>query len=122
MINIKNVYLILEFRVIGLNIKPSPPPKVNESEAKSLGVSKKFLENEFKDSLKKFNRNVTLQIQDLLNIYGRYGWEHYYQGQIGNQITLYFRRDMKQKQPEINIKLSPEEKAILQCLDKEQMP
>ena len=122
MINIKNFYLILEFRVIGLNIKPSPPPKVNESEAKSLGVSKKFLENEFKDSLKKFNRNVTLQIQDLLNIYGRYGWEHYYQGQIGNQITLYFRRDMKQKQPEINIKLSPEEKAILQCLDKEQMP
>ncbi len=122
MINIKNFYLILEFRVIGLNIKPSPPPKVNESEAKSLGVSKKFLENEFKDSLKKINRNVTLQIQDLLNIYGRYGWEHYYQGQIGNQITLYFRRDMKQKQPEINIKLSPEEKAILQCLDKEQMP
>ena len=122
MINIKNFYLILESRVIGLNIKPSPPPKVNESEAKSLGVSKKFLENEFKDSLKKINRNVTLQIQDLLNIYGRYGWEHYYQGQIGNQITLYFRRDMKQKQPEINIKLSPEEKAILQCLDKEQMP
>jgi len=121
-INIKNFYLILEFRVIGLNIKPSPPPKVNESEAKSLGVSKKFLENEFKDSLKKINRNVTLQIQDLLNIYGRYGWEHYYQGQIGNQITLYFRRDMKQKQPEINIKLSPEEKAILQCLDNEQMP
>ena len=112
----------MEFRVIGLNIKPSPPPKVNESEAKSLGVSKKFLENEFKDSLKKINRNVTLQIQDLLNIYGRYGWEHYYQGQIGNQIALYFRRDMKQKQPEINIKLSPEEKAILQCLDKEQMP
>ena len=122
MINIKDFYLILEFRVIGLNIKPSPPPKVNESEAKSLGVSKKFLENEFKDSLKKINRNVTLQIQDLLNIYGRYGWEHYYQGQIGNQITLYFRRDMKQKQPEINIKLSPEEKAILQFLDKEQMP
>ena len=122
MINIKDFYLILEFRVIGLNIKPSPPPKVNESEAKSLGVSKKFLENEFKDSLKKINRNVTLQIQDLLNIYGRYGWEHYYQGQIGNQIALYFRRDMKQKQPEINIKLSPEEKAILQCLDKEQMP
>ena len=122
MIKIKNFYLILESRVIGLNIKPSPPTKVNESEAKSLGVSKKFLENEFKDSLKKINRNVTLQIQDLLNIYGRYGWEHYYQGQIGNQITLYFRRDMKQKQPEINIKLSPEEKAILQCLDKEQMP
>ena len=112
----------MEFRVIGLNINNTPPPKLRESEAKSLGVSKKFLENEFKDSIKKINRNVTLQIQDLLNIYGRYGWEHYYQGQIGNQITLYFRRDKKLGQTEINIKLSPEEKAILQSLDKEQMP
>lgn len=112
----------MEFRVIGLNINNTPPPKLRESEAKSLGVSKKFLENEFKDSIKKINRNVTLQIQDLLNIYGRYDWEHYYQGQIGNQITLYFRRDKKLCQTEINIKLSPEEKAILQSLDKEQMP
>ena len=66
----------------------------------------------------KKSQKCNLKKQDLLNIYGRYGWEHYYQGQIGNQITLYFRRDMKQKQPEINIKLLPEEKAILQCLDK----
>ena len=112
----------MEFRVIGLNINSNPPPKVNESEAKSIGVSKEFLENQFKDSIKKINRNVSLQIQDLLNIYGRYGWEHYYQGQIGNQITLYFKRDIRLNQPEINIKLSPEEKAILQCLDREQMP
>ena len=112
----------MEFRVIGLNINSTPPPKVNESEAKSIGVSKEFLENQFKDSIKKINRNVSLQIQDLLNIYGRYGWEHYYQGQIGNQITLYFKRDIKLNQTEINIKLSPEEKAILQCLDREQMP
>ena len=114
--------VILEYRVIGLNINQTPPPKVNESDAKSIGVSKEFLKNEFKDSLKKINRNVFLQIQDRLNIYGRYGWENYYQGQIGNQITLYFRRDIKLNQPEINIKLSPEEKAILQCLDREQMP
>ena len=112
----------MEFRVIGLNINTTLPPKVKESDAKSLGVSKEFLENEFKDSLKKINRNVSLQIQDLLNIYGGYGWEHYYQGQIGNQITLYFKRDIKLKQSEINIKLSPEEKARLQSLDKEQMP
>ena len=112
----------MEFRVIGLNINNTPPPKLRESEAKSLGVSKKFLENEFKDSIKKINRNVTLQIQDLLNIYGRYGWDHYYQGQIGNQITLYFRRDKKLGQTEININLSPEENAILQSLHKEQMP
>ena len=112
----------MEFRVIGLNINSTPPPKVNHSEAESIGVSKEFLENQFKDSLKKINRNVTLQIQDLLNIYGRYGWEHYYQGKIGNQITLYFRRDINLSEPEINIKLSPEEKAMLQCLDREQMP
>tara|TARA_A100001035_G_scaffold116848_1_gene91786 strand:- start:719 stop:1006 length:288 start_codon:yes stop_codon:yes gene_type:complete len=95
---------------------------VNQSDTKSTGLSKEFLENEFKDSFKKVNRNVSLQIQDLLNIYGRYGWEHYYQGQIDNQITLYFRRDINLNQPEINIKLSPEEKAKLQCLDREQMP
>ena len=112
----------MEFRVIGLNINSTPPAKVNESEAKSIGVSKKFLENEFNDSLKKINRNISLQIQDLLNIYGRYGWEHYYQGQIGNQITLYFRRDINFNKSEIIIKLSAEEKAILQCLDNEQMP
>ena len=112
----------MEFRVIGLNINSTPPRKVDESTAKSIGVSRKFLENEFKDSLKKINRNVSLQIQDLLNIYGRYGWEHYYQGQIGNQITLYFRRAIKLNQPEINIKLTPEEEATLQCLDRDQMP
>ena len=112
----------MEFRVIGLNINSSPPPKVKDSDAKSLGLSKEFLENEFKDSLKKINRNVSLQIQDLLNIYGRYGWEHYYQVQIGNQITLYFKRDTKLNQSKINFQLSPQEKAILQCLDREQLP
>jgi len=112
----------LEFRVIGLNINSTPPPKVNESNARALGVSKEFLENEFKDSIKKINRNLSLQIQDLLNIYGRYGWEHYYQGQIGNLIILYFRRDKNLNQSEVDIKLSPEENAILQSLDRDQMP
>ena len=36
----------MEYRVIGLNINSTPPPKVNESAANSIGVSKKFLENE----------------------------------------------------------------------------
>ena len=117
---INKINIILEFRVIGLNINTTPAPKIKESDAKSIGVSKEFLENEFKDSLKKINRNVSLQIQDLLNIYGVYGWEHYYQGQIGNQITLYFKRDKKLDQSDI--KLSPEQKAMLQSLDREQMP
>ena len=97
----------MEFRVIGLNINSSPPPNVKDSDNKSIGLSKEFLENEFKDSLKKINRNLSLQIQDHLNIYGRYGWENYYQGQIGNQITLYFKRDTKLNQPKINFQLSP---------------
>ena len=59
----------MEFRVIGLNINSTPPPKVNESNARALGVSKEFLENEFKDSIKKINRNLSLQIQDLLNFF-----------------------------------------------------
>ena len=112
----------MEFRVIGLNINSTPPPKVNESSAKSLGVSKQFLENEFKDSIKKLNRNLSLQIQDLLNIYGRYGWQHYYQGQIGSQIILYFKRDKKVNKSEIKVNLTPEENAILQSLDMDQMP
>ena len=112
----------MEFRVIGLNIDSTSSSKVNDSDAESLGVSKEFLENEFKDSFKRIRRNLSLQIQDLLNIYGRYNWEHYYQGQIGNQITLYFKRDEKFNQSKIDIKLSPEERTILQALDKDQLP
>ena len=112
----------MEFRVIGLNIDSTSSSKVNDSDAESLGVSKEFLENEFKDSFKRIRRNLSLQIQDLLNIYGRYNWEHYYQGQIGNQITLYFKRDEKFNQSKIDIKLSPEERTILQALDTDQLP
>ena len=112
----------MEFRVIGLNVDSISPPTVNDSDAESLGVRKEFLENEFKDSFKRIKRNLSLQIQDLLNIYGRYNWEHYYQGQIGNQINLYFKRDEKLNKSIKDIKLSPEERAILQALDKDQMP
>ena len=34
----------MEFRVIGLNINSTPPPKVNESNARALGVSKEFID------------------------------------------------------------------------------
>ena len=114
--------IILEFRVIGVNINSTQPHKFNDSDVKSLGLSKEFLENEFKDSLKKINRNISLRIQELLNIYGRYGWEHYHQGQIGNLITLYFRREKKTNQSELKNQLSPEEQAMFQSLDEEQMP
>ena len=112
----------MEFRVIGLNINNDPPAKISDSNAKSLGLSKEFLENEFNDTFKKVNRHVTLQLQDLLNIYGRYGWEHYFQGQVGSLITLYFRRERKIDGYNFEGELSPQEKSMLQSLDIEQMP
>tara|TARA_Y100000994_G_scaffold209039_1_gene182258 strand:+ start:1572 stop:1922 length:351 start_codon:yes stop_codon:yes gene_type:complete len=112
----------LEFRVIGININTASPMEISGSKAESLGLSKKFLENEFKDSVKKINRNVSLQLQDLINIYGRFGWEHYFQGQIGNTITLYFKRNKELDDLEIPINLSHEEKAMLQSLDNDQLP
>ena len=112
----------MEYRVIGININVEASSKVSESDAKSLSLSKKFLEKEFKDSLKKINRNVSLQLQDLINIYGRYEWEHYFQGQIGNLITLYFKRSKNIPKSYLEIKLSAEEKAILQSLDSDQLP
>jgi len=112
----------LEFRVIGINISNDLPKEINPSNAESLGFSKEFIQNQFKDSLKKINRNLSLQIQDLINIYGRFGWEHYFQGQIGSLITLYFKRKKKLDHSKTIIKLSPEEEAILQSLDNEQLP
>ena len=112
----------MEYRVIGININVAPSSNVSESDSKSLSLSKEFLENEFKDTLKKINRNLSLQIQDLINIYGRYEWEHYYQGQIGNLITLYFKRPKNIPKSDLGIKLSAEEKSILQSLDSDQLP
>ena len=112
----------MEFRVIGININNDPPQEINTSNAESLGFSKEFIKNEFKDSLKKINRNLSLQLQDLINIYGRFGWEHYFQGQIGSLITLYFRRNKELENCKKTIKLSPEEEAMLQSLDDEQLP
>ena len=113
---------ILEYRVIGININNEASSQVSESDAKSLALSKEFLEKEFKDSLKKINRNVSLQVQDLINIYGRYEWEHYFQGQIGNLITLYFKRHKNLPNSASEVKLSAEEKAMLQSLDSDQLP
>ena len=112
----------MEYRVIGININAAPSSNVSDSDAKSLALSKEFLEKEFKDSLKKINRNVSPQIQDLINSYGRYEWEHYFQGQIGNLITLYFKRHKNILKSDLEIELSAEEKAILQSLDPDQLP
>ena len=115
---------MLEFRVIGININinTESAPNDNIVNKKSLGLSREFLQSEFKDSLKRINRNLSLQLQDIINIYGRYGWEHYFQGQIGNLVTLYFKRSQNLNSVDININLSPSEEALLQSLDKDQLP
>ena len=112
----------MEFRVIGININTQSPQINNASNVDSLGYSKEFLENEFKSSFKKINRNLSLQLQDIINLYARLGWEHYFQGQIGNLITLYFKRTKTLDELKIDNKLSPEEKAMLQSLDDDQLP
>ena len=112
----------MESRVIGININTNSPLKEDESNNNKLDLSKGFLENEFKESFKKINRNLSLQLQDIINIYGKYGWEHYFQGQIGNLITLYFRRYKKINNSNLQLKLSPEEEALLQSLHEDQLP
>ena len=112
----------MEFRVIGININSDSPSTANQSKKNTLGFSKEFLESEFKESFKKINRNLSLQLQDIINIYGKYGWEHYFQGQIGNLLTLYFKRSIKANKSDTQIKLSAEEDALLQSLHKDQLP
>ena len=48
---------ILDFRVIGIYINSEPPPKISETNAKSLGLSKEFLEKSFSSSLKEARRS-----------------------------------------------------------------
>ena len=109
-----------EYRVVGINMNPvqkSDPAKASQK----LNVSKEFIEKEFTDHYKKnIQGNAPLQVQAFLNIYGKRGWEHYFEGKIGNQVLLYFRRITGSNVPEIEF--SPEEKAKLQKLAPDQRP
>ena len=109
-----------EYRVVGINMNPvqkSDPAKASLK----LNVSKEFIEKEFTDHYKKnIQGNAPLQVQTFLNIYGKRGWEHYFEGKIGNQVLLYFRRISGSNIPEIEF--SPEEKAKLQKLAPDQRP
>ena len=109
-----------EYRVVGINMNPvekSDPGKASQK----LNVSKEFIEKQFTDHYKKnVQGNAPLQIQLFLNMYGKRGWEHYFEGKIGNQVLLYFRRIMGRKI--LEIEFSPEEKAKLQKLAPEQRP
>ena len=112
----------IEYRTIGININLTPPPDVKKDAEKIKGVSKEFMEKEFPDYYQNKSTNIALQCQNLINIYGKRGWEHYFQGQIGNLILFYFKRNVASTIEEIKYELTPQEESLIQSLDESQRP
>ena len=112
----------IEYRAIGININSSPSPNIKKDSEKIEGVSKEFLEKEFPDYYKNKNTNIALQCQNLINIYGKRGWDHYFQGQIGNLIIFYFKRKKDFDDKNLDSKLTPYEESLIQSLDISQRP
>ena len=113
---------VIEYRTIGININLTPPPNVKKDAEKIQGVSKEFMEKEFPDYYQNKSTNIALQCQNLINIYGKRGWEHYFQGQIGNLILFYFKRDIESVENQIEYILTPQEESLIQSLDESQKP
>ena len=111
-----------EYRVVGINLESTPAPAPDPAKASSqLNVSREFIEKEFAEHYQSNKQNNTpLQIQNLLNLYGRRGWAHYYEGKIGHQVLLYFRRAKGESIAASDF--SPEEQAVIQKLADEQKP
>ena len=113
---------VIEYRTIGININLTPPPNVKKDAEKIQGVSKEFMEKEFPDYYQNKSANIALQCQNLINIYGKRGWEHYFQGQIGNLILFYFKRNANSFVDENKYKLTSQEESLIQSLDESQRP
>ena len=113
---------VIEYRTIGININLTTPPDVKKDIEKIEGVSKAFMEKEFPNYYQNKSTNIALQCQNLINIYGKRGWEHYFQGQIGNLILFYFKREFKSVKNQIEYKLTPQEESLIQSLDQSQRP
>tara|TARA_B100000401_G_scaffold407026_1_gene322967 strand:+ start:365 stop:715 length:351 start_codon:yes stop_codon:yes gene_type:complete len=113
---------VIEYRTIGININLTPPPNVKKDAEKIQGVSQEFMEKEFPDYYQNKSSNIALQCQNLINIYGKRGWEHYFQGQIGNLILFYFKRNVASSINEIKYELTPQEESLIQSLDESQRP
>ena len=113
---------VIEYRTIGININLTSPPNVKKDAEKIQGVSKEFMEKEFPDYYQNKSTNIALQCQNLINIYGKRGWEHYFQGQIGNLILFYFKRDIESVENQIEYILTPQEESLIQSLDESQRP
>ena len=112
-----------EYRSVGININNSPKPNVNNDLKQIPNMSKEFLEKEFSEYYSSEKKdNIALQCQNLINIYGKRGWEHYFQGQIGALILFYFKRKVDINESYSYKKLAPEEEALIQSLDLSQRP
>tara|TARA_Y100001968_G_scaffold296503_1_gene304743 strand:+ start:396 stop:743 length:348 start_codon:yes stop_codon:yes gene_type:complete len=112
-----------EYRLVGINIKSTPKQNANSDSKQLPNMSKEFLEKEFSQYYtKEKNDNIALQCQNLINIYGKRGWEHYFQGQIGNLILFYFKRKLDINESYASEELSPEEESLIQSLDQSQRP
>ena len=112
-----------DYRVIGININPTQPSDATKA-ADKMGesFSPEFLQKQFPEEYKS-NRstNVALQCQQIMQIYGKYGWENYQQGQLGNTAMLYFRR-LIQDSKQSSITLSAAEETMITKLDPLQRP
>ena len=110
-----------DYRVVGINInttQPSNPSKAAEKLGESF--SKEFLEQEFpQEYVKNISTNMALQCQQVIQIYGKRGWEHYQQPQLGTTAMLYFKKKIKNT---VDNKLTNKEEAIVARLDELQKP
>ena len=113
-----------EFKVVGINIESTPPVSIEKDSQQFTEVSKEYLEREFSDYYnKKKSSNLALQCQMLINIYGKNGWEHYFQGQASNQVLFYFKKKHENIDNQVDSQsLLPEDEALLQSLDPLQKP
>ena len=112
-----------DYRVIGININPIQPSNASKA-AEKMGenFSPEFLKKEFPEEYQtKRSTNMALQCQQVIQIYGKFGWEHYQQGQLGNSAMMYFRRP-SQEAEQVAIELSAAEEAMITKLDPLQRP
>ena len=110
-----------DYRVVGININTTQPSNPSKA-AEKLGenFSKEFLEKEFpQEYVKNTSTNMALQCQQVIQIYGKKGWEHYQQSQLGNTAMLYFK---KKRRNGVDHKITDKEKLMIGNLDELQKP
>ena len=86
------------------------------------GFSPEFLQKQFPEEYQaQRSTNMALQCQQVIKIYGKFGREHYQQGQLGTTAMLYFRRMTNNTELE-SVSLNAAEEAMITKLDPLQRP